>query len=605
MRIFFLSVILIFAIDSSLLAQNDKQDEQLAVQYYQNGEYDKALVLFEELFNNNPSSSYYYEYYLNTLLKLKNYSQAEKALKKLVKRSNNLVYMVDLGYIYSLTDDKEKADKIYEEVLNNLYPGQDKIQVVANAFMKREEYDRAIKVYQKGRKLINDENAFSTQLAHLYQEQGKLELMFEEYVKFLNEEPSAYESIQDDLQELVMEEPAYDMLKNILIKEIQANPDNPKLVDFLSWLFVQNKDFKAALIQLKALDRRSGEGDRLIQLATICAEYGAYDVAGDAYQYLIDKGEMSPFYYRAKQGLLDVKYEQVTSSSNYTQEDIEFLEKKYEEFVNNNIYRFEASGKALLRLAEIKAIYLHKVNEAIKLLEGYLSKLPKERTELIAEIKLALGDYHLLINDFGDAQLYYKQVEVMFEDHPLGHEAKFRDAKVSFYEGQFDWALAQLNVLKGSTSELIANDALNLSLMIQDNRGLDTTDVPLMMYARADFLIYKNSFDSAMATLDSIDSRFPGHTLSDEILYAKARIMVKKHDYQKAVSYFEKVYTNYGYDILADDALYSAAKIYDNDLNDKEKAKELYEKLILDFKGSVFVVDARKRYRELRGDLLN
>ena len=192
----------------------------------------------------------------------------------------------------------------------------------------------------------------------------------------------------------------------------------------------------------------------------------------------------------------------------------------------------------------------------------------------------------------------------MYEGDPLGHQAKFRNAKLAFYNGEFEWASAQLDVLKGSTSELIANDALQLALVIQENT-VDSNDAPLKLFAAADLMIFRNQYDDAQKKLDSINTLYPGHSLEDDILMLRAQMALKKRDYTAAFDYYEKVYTKYSDDVYADDALFKAAQVQEKFLNNPTKAKELYEKLILDYKGSVYGVEARNRFRILRGDSVN
>jgi TolA-binding protein len=224
---------------------------------------------------------------------------------------------------------------------------------------------------------------------------------------------------------------------------------------------------------------------------------------------------------------------------------------------------------------------------------------------MIARAKLALADYLLVADNVWDATLYYSQVEKMYSNAPLGHEAKFRNAKLSFYRGDFEWAKAQLDVLKSSTTELIANDAMQLSLLIQENTGLDSIEKPMRLYAEADLYIFKGMYAEATVKLDSITKEYPNHSLADEVLMARASIAFKKRDYATALGYYEKVYTNYSKDILADDAIYQAAILNEKYLNNKEKAKTLYQKLILEYPGSVYAVEATDHYRKLRGDVVN
>jgi TolA-binding protein len=211
----------------------------------------------------------------------------------------------------------------------------------------------------------------------------------------------------------------------------------------------------------------------------------------------------------------------------------------------------------------------------------------------------------MLNGDVWEASLYYSQVEKMYEDDPMGHEAKFRNARLSFFKGDFEWSKAQLDVLKSSTSEMIANDAMQLALLIEDNLGLDSIEKPLKLYAEADFLVYKNQFTEAEKKLDSINAMYPHHSLDDEILMERAQIAFKQRDYPKALTFYTRVYTEYGKDILGDDALFKAAELEEQYLNEPIKAKDLYEKLIINYPGSVYTVEARSRFRRLRGDAVN
>ncbi len=606
-RFYWIAILTILFTAGHAFAQEkgDKKD-RLAVQYYQNESYEKALPLFEDLFNNNRSSSYFYEYYLKTLLKLKRYDKAIGMLKSQKRKFDKMRYKVDLGYLYGLKGRKKKAKQIYEDVIDQIPGNKNQIQTTANSFKNRGKIDFAIKTYQEGREKINDELAFSIQLARLYKKKKEYEPMFEHYVNALKANQQSKKIIQGALQELVMKPGPYKTFKSVLLSNIRSNPDKGELIDMLSWLFIQNEDFNSAFIQLKALQkRRNTNGGRLMKLARIARKNEAYKTAESVYDYIKGLGKENPYYFKARQGILDVKYDRITKLGKFKQKDLKALEQSYEDFIQDPRFNYSDNGRAILRLAEIKAGYLDKVKEGIQRLKKLTQKNLRGNRTLKARARLALGDYYMLQGKEWDAQLAYSKVEKMFEDHPLGHKAKFRNAKLSFYKGDFNWASSQLEILKGSTSKLIANDALELGMLIKDNRGLDTTEVPLQMYARADLYIFKNQFEKANQKLDSLLNRFPDHNLTDEIYFAKARIAEKRNNHDTAVDFLEKVYTQYKDDILADDALFKAAKIYENKLNNPDKAKNLYEELILEHKASVYKIKARDNFRRLRGDVMN
>ncbi len=599
-------IILTFLLVGTAVQAQVSIDESLAAQYFQSGEYDKAAALYKKLLDKNPASAFYYDSYLNSLIALKDFNTAEKEIKKIIKKSAEpLKYNVDLGYIYTLKGEEKKARSQFDEIVSGLQPNQELIQRTATAFARREQTEYIIKTYEQGRKLLKDDFSFVYELATLYKAAGNYQKMFDEYMRVLDANPYEFETVKDYMQEVVMQDAPYEIFKKTLLRKVQAQPDNIAYTEMLNWLFVQRKDFTSAFIQSKAMDKRQKEGGRrLIELARIVAAYQEYELAERIYQSVIEQGENAVYYVPAQRGLLDIKYTKVTQSGKYTKEDVDALIQSYTRFLDNYGMIRQESGEVVLRLAEIKAQYAGQPQQAIDLLKSYTAIAGIDKS-LLGRAKLALGDYSLLTGEGWEATLYYGQVEKLFKDNPLGHEAKLRNSKLSFYRGEFEWAKAQLDVLKSSTSELIANDAMQLALLIQDNLGLDTTEIPLRMYAEADFLIFKNMFADATRKLDSINTIYPGHSLNDEILMARAAIAYKQRDYDKALTYYEKVYTQFGNDILGDDAMFRAAQLYDNYLSNPEKAKELYEKLMLNYKGSVYVVESRNRYRILRGDVVN
>jgi tetratricopeptide (TPR) repeat protein len=585
-------------------AQNTT-DEALAAEYFNKGEFDKAAEIYKKLLDQKPDAAFYYDGYINSLIHGKDYSSAEKEVKKMIRRNkNNVIYQVDLVYIYKLEGEDRKSNSVYDDIIDHLQPAPDAIDATASAFMRRDAKEYALKTYLKARDLIKNENAFAEDIGGLYRQLGQYEPMINEYLKVLQNNPDAFEGIKEQIQELVMQDEPYEIFRKALLKKIQLQPENTDYSELLTWLFIQRHDFNAAFIQRKALDKRLHEGGRgLVELARIVASYGDYDLAAKIYESVLGQGLEAAYYIPARRGLLDLQYQKITQTSQYTPSDISSLIAAYKDFLKNYGMNRPESGTVTLHLAEIQALYANDPASAIALLRKYIDEpvvSPKEQ----AYAKLALGDYLLLTGESWEATLFYGQVEMAYQDDPLGHEAKFRNAQLSLYRGDFDWAKAQLDVLKSSTSELIANDAMQLALLIQDNLGLDSTKKPLQLYADADFLVYKNQFDKAIVKLDSINKLFPGNSLSDDVLMSRAEIAFKKRDYTGALNFYQQVYTQYGNDILADDALYQSARIEDRYLNDPTKARDLYEKLITQYPGSVYTVEARSRYRALRGDAL-
>ena len=131
---------------------------------------------------------------------------------------------------------------------------------------------------------------------------------------------------------------------------------------------------------------------------------------------------------------------------------------------------------------------------------------------------------------------------------------------------------------------------------------IDTAGNALKIYARADLQIFKEEPEKALITLDSIDKKYPGNPLKDDILMAKARILLQQKNYAAAAEQLKQIVADHQTELWADDAVYMLGTIYEDQLNDKEAAKNYFQKIITDYPGSIWIGNARKHFRLLRGD---
>lgn len=583
-------------------------DDKLAIQFYEQKQYDKAITYFDKLFDKLPDV--YFNYYYNALIEVKDYKTAEKITKKQIKRnaSNSQLY-VKLGRVYLLMENPEKGKEQYEKAIKSLIPEQNNVFTLAHAFEEMELYDYAIDVYKKGRKATFEIYPYYYEIADLYKKKGDLKAMVNEYLDAIEFRESEIYTAQTNLQQSL----GYDdrnggfnnpILKQELIKRIQQQPDKTIFSEFLIFLLNQQKDFEGSFIQSKALDKRQKlDGTRLMELAQLCIDNENYEVAEKCYQYILSKGKNNPYYDIAKIERLNAGYLQLTHLANPSLTNLLALETNLEmvikEFGTSNLTLPLIKKSALL-----KAYFLNKPQEAVQLLEDITTQYAFDKNE-IAEIKLDLADMYLLIGNIWDASLLYSQVEKDFKYEVVGQAAKFKNAKLSYYASDFKWAKSQCDVLKGATSKTIANDALDLSLVITDAIGVDTNIAPLSMFASAELLMMQHQNQQAIARLDSINTLFNEHTLGDDIYYKKAEIYKRMNLYAEAVKMYENIVEFYPNELYGDDALFKEAEVYERYLSDKEKAKQLYTDLMVKYPGSIYVVEARKRFRELRGDSVN
>ena len=601
----FLFIFLLYG--SSVLAQPNTS-EQLAIQYFQNKEFDKAVELFAKLYNDN-KTPFYYNYYLDCLVELKDYDGAEKFLKKNIKKfPDKPTFLVDLGYVYKVKGEEKNANKTFNEALNKIVPDQIQILELADAFMKRNENDLAIETYKKGRKVMKGYYSFSLELADIYNKRGDFSSMLDEYLNLLDYDLTKLADIQGKLQDALANDPdnkKNEIFRTLLMNKIKKDPDKAYYVELLYWYYIQLKSFDAALLQAKSMDKRNNEnGERIYSLAKLCLSNSSYDVAVQCYDYIITKkGVDCPYYYQSKVEILTAKYLKVISSYNYTRQDILKVETDYQNALLE-IGKNSNTVQLINNLAHIEAFYLDKIDVAKSLLDDAL-KLPGLNAEQIADCKIELADILLLSGEVWEATLLYSQVEKAYKNEPVGHEAKFKNAKLFYYIGEFDFAKGQLDILRAATSKLIANDAMELSLLISDNIAEDSSMTALKLYAKADLLLFQNKDSIALITLDSIGMLAMSHPLFDEVLYKKAEIMIKESKFNQADTLLQKLIDFYPEDILADNAIFKLADLKENYFKDKNKAMELYQFLMTKYPGSLYVVESRKRFRNLRGDKIN
>ncbi|MFT7589434.1 MAG: tetratricopeptide (TPR) repeat protein [Limisphaerales bacterium] len=601
------SIVLLLLLLGIAPANAQVQKKALAQEYYKQGDYEKAVVLYEELYNEERNPQLYYRYYYNCLISLQEYKELEKMLRRTIKKqSNQQQYRVDLGYMFSQMGEEEKSIEEYEEAIQKVPAQRGSIIQLANSFSSINEFEYALMTFEKGRKLLRQRGIlFNYELANLYAKKGDLPQMITAYFDYAEEEPSRVPTIKNALQRNLSSEKDFNELQEQLYVRIQKDPNTALWPELLIWNFLQLKEFPSAFIQVKALDKRMREpGTRVFNFAQTVQNSKEWDVAIDAYDYLIKKGPDNIYYYNARNNYINCQKEKILAAPDYTEEDLLRLKSAYLEFIEEYPRQDAKSAETNQDLAHLLAFYLYDQQAATIVLEEIVN-WPGLRPAERSDIKLDLGDLYLMQGEIWDASLLYSQVDKQMKDEPLGEAARFYNARLSYFNGDFEWAQGQLNVLKSATTELVANDALNLSVFITENLGLDSSTTAMEMYSRAELLFFQNKADESLVVLDSIKKEFPGHVLTDDIVWKEANIEIKKRNWEKAASLLIFLDEQYGYDILADNALFTLGKLYSNQLYDKEKAMACFEKIMLEHKDSIYVVEARKRFRELRGDELN
>lgn len=578
----------------------DQTTTELASKYFAEKEFARAAPLFKDIYLASGNATYF-RYYIQCLAEMGEYAEAETEVRKEIRKSKTPrpELHIHLGYLLKMGNKTTEATAQYLEAFRVVPANRSAYVLTANHFMQWREYEMAEQLLMAGRDKIPGEK-FNTELAQIYLYLRNYSRLIEELLEVVksaeNQLPLAQSYLTSamymDIENGVREE-----FRSTILKRIQTEPEVAGYSRLLIWFFLQEKQFAAALRQSIALDRRTGgEEIQILNLAQMALNNQNYGDAEAAFSYVLEKGKENPNYIAAYLQKLHAGYLRFTNSSNATRESAATLALQFEEGIE--VIGYNSQSISLLKeYAHLLAFYLGETQKAINILEKGLSTSGL-RPQQTGELKTGLADIYVYAGDPWEATLLYSQVIDANRDNALGDQVKLKKARLGYFLGNFSWARAQLDVLKASTSKLTANDAMELSLFIGDNADQDSTETALIDFARADLLFFRHQDQEALALLDSITSRYPWHALGDDILLRKARIEDRQGQYTSAISLLEKITTSYAGDLLADDALFMMAEIWHYKLHDAEKAAQAYKEILFSYPGSIYVSEARSRYRE-------
>jgi len=593
-----LILFIIFLLPLTGWAQNN--DFLLAMQYYKDGEFEKAAPFYYTLYEKTNNASYF-NYFLQCLYQQNDYKTAEKSIKKEIKQHpRDNTFKIYLGQTYQMQQDSVKAAAIFNKILKKIPLSTQNYIKSANDFISIRAYDYAEKVYLQGQKKFKGQYTFQFELGYLYFLERKWDKMINAYLDVIGFNESFYQSIEMRFQSALYNDDGTlsSLMKKQLLLRIQKNPSKTVYNQLLIWLYLQENDTEKALQQAMALDKRNRKQnfENVIRIGKLALNNEKFDLAIKAFSFVIEKGKKSDNYLLARNYYLQARFKQITANKAIQPDELKALQTKLKAIIDTYGLNDETIDIAII-YSKLLTFYIHDTEAA----KTFLETIPKQRLSIENQAKIKLEYSHTLIaaNDPWDAVLVLAQIEKDFKNNPLGYQAKYDRARLAYFMGDFKWAQAQLDILKGSTSKLIANDAFYLSEFIQDNLAKDTDTAPLRIFARAELLAFCNRDSLSIVSLDSIRQDYPTSQLADEILFKKAEIYQKHNEFEKAIENLKKIVENYPQDIIADDACYRLAKIYENKLNNPEKAAKYYKKILLDYKNSIFVSDSRKRYRAL------
>ena len=584
------------AVSLPAMSQSETNTVQLASKYYQNSEYEKALTLYEDLYAKTEYKSYR-DMYVSCLTLLKQFDAAEKFLKKEIKKKKADFYLyIDLGMVYYNMNRSSESEEQFSKAKELALSNESSVASAASAFQSHRQFQHAIDLYEKAEKKFPNKK-YGLEIGNIYSIEKNYEKMMAHYIDYLN--PETVSTVESRLSYVIAndsEDKAITIIEKSLVEQAQKKPNSAALNTLTIWLYTQTGRNELAMNQVLAYSKRMGPSydKEVLEFGNEMASMNETELAKKTFEYLLKRKPSSSFSNEAYIGLLTMSYKLAVSKLHPDKKELEELDSTITLAIKD--MAITKAYDLIIISAKLKAFNLGKCDEAIdRINEAIASNYYKQK---VPEMKMLLGDIYMLNNNPWDATLTYAQIEKSNASADITSEARFRKAKLAYYTGQFEWAQAQLDVLKAGTSKLISNDALELSLFITENYDMDTTETTMQTFARADFLTFSRQYAEALKCLDTIEQKYKGHSLSDDVLYRKAQIYEEINDLDKAASLYQEVFTKYGFDVLADNALFRYAEICERQGKNKE-AEDSYFKIISDYSGSIYAVDARKRMRAL------
>ena len=572
---------------------------KLALNYFEQGDYEKAILSYKKALKTNPSSQFIIRGLLKSYQEIEAYKEAEVLLKKAKEKARNKsLFLVEIGYNYQLQKQDSLAQVAYKEAITLSSEQKIGVSSVGKIFQGYNLLEEAAQVYETSME-TNPNNNFNIELAKIYGELGQIEKMFSSYLDLINRKSSYIATAQRTFGQYITEDPfnkANSVFRKLLLKRLQKE-QNVLYNSLLSWLFIQQKDYMKAFAQEKAIFKRTSNIDGLIDLAKVTIEDRTFNISKEVLSHIREESYDNTIKIAAEQMLLNIEIKNTLIT-----EEKEAIKIRYETLLTE-----QGTGEETIPLqidyAHFMAFNMELTQEASAYLKDRI-KEPRGRFEE-AHLKMELADILVLDEKFNQALIYYSQVQNKIKNNVISQEARFKVAKTSYYKGDFAWAETQLKVLKSGATQLIANDALELLLVIRDNSQDDSLQTALRKFAKADLLAYQNKPQEAIAAYQEILEDHKGEAIEDEAFLAQALLFETDGAFAKAKKNYLSIIDFYSDGILADEAHYRLAKLYENHLDKPEKAKSSYERIIFDFADSIYYVEAQKRYRALRGDSLN
>lgn len=581
----------------------------LAQSYEQQGNLDRAQKIYEELYQKDPDNINYFNSLNRVYTQQKNYAASILLIEgRLISYPNDLNLTGQLGSIYYLNGNFEKAYQIWEEPLKKPEANQVSFRVIANFAIERRAFDKAIEYLEKGKYTTNDPFMFSMDLANLYSLTMSYERAAEEYCSILEASPTQLSVVQSKILSYISKPDALN--KTINVVEKKRKSDNLPILFLLARLYTEQKDFDKAFNIYTELDNKQhSQGGELYNYAEFVFREGEFETASSVYNAIIQKHPKSKIVSSAKLGyaksleaILRQRFISVTDDwktfslpPQLEPKSIEPVVKAFEEITK--IYAHsEVAIESYLRMAQIQFRLQNDLPSAKELLDIVVKNYPMSRLAIDAYIDLA--EINLIEGNLKEStRLYEEALNLRSSSLEKKNVAHFHLAKINAYNGKFEQATTHLSEVLKNLKDNLANDALEISLIMNTAKN-DSSN--LLLFSEAELLAERMLFGEAKFRYDLIAKDEKAFVFHSIVKLRSAQMDIAMKNYRDAIRLLVTISEENEKNIYADKALYLQGNIYEFALKELPNAIDSYKKLLLQFPGSIYLDKARERILYLR-----
>lgn len=600
--LFFVTLLILFG-NTRVYSQQRMDKYQLAITYEQQGDHRNASRIFQELYAEHPEQYRYFQGVARTLTALQRYIELMPLIEvELAKKSN-----IELLCLASQNAKKaqlfSKSLQFFEQSieqvsqLSNDFEKDNAIRLIAQTQGDISSFDNAIQTYIKGRSIISDgQNSYADELSMLYVQVGNVELGIQEIAKAFKKQQQ-YGLIQGRIAALLIDERS----KSYIDKELSSLSKNDYAFSRVYvWFLREIKDFDKALQQALTIDSGLGlQGREILDFADITLRDGQIQIALKAFGNVIDRGKNNPHFSQALYGYakaLDLRLQMTQVKKNISPSEIESIINRYRDIIAQSP-KGQFAAECLYRIGKLQSEYSKDISGAKKtfteVCEQY-TQYPISASASNELLSIAVSE-----NEIKEAFMLAKRTYKGYaKSNPKeSDKAGFTLAELFFYGGEIDSCKELLVALAGKTESDIANDALELSLFLEQHKQFTAG---IILWGKA--ILKEKQFDieGAIALYEEIISKTNGTDLAEQ---AQLKICeaYSTIDKERALKEGEKFIATYPESINTDRILFLIGEIYISQSKTNEAIASLTD-ILVRFPNSRYVRKSRELIRTLRGD---